>query len=53
MLNKPKQSTPFRVFHGALMNLSEHYDDNDERNNTHPTLLPLEGDVVVDSTVIK
>ena len=39
-LNKPKQGTHFRVFHGALMNFLETYDYNEERNNTHPALLP-------------
>ena len=52
VLNKPKQGTPFRAFHGALMNVSENYDD-DEGKNTHNTLLPQEGDGVVDATLFK
>ena len=42
ILNKPKQGTYFKVFHGELMNVPENYYDGDENNNTHPKLFPQE-----------
>ena len=53
VLNKSKKVTPFRVFRGAFMNVSEHYDDDEECKNTHTMLLPREGNGAVDSTVFK
>ena len=38
VLNKPKQGTHLRFFRGALMNVSEKFYDNEERNNMHPVL---------------
>ena len=32
-LKKPKQGTHFRVFHGALMDISEHYYAPHDHNN--------------------
>ena len=40
ILKKPKQGTHFRVFHGALMDISEHYYDHEERNNMYTKLFP-------------
>jgi hypothetical protein len=40
VLTKPKQGIAFREFRGQLMNVSEEYDDEVERLNTHPDLLP-------------
>jgi hypothetical protein len=42
ILNKPKQGKVFREFRGHLMNVAEDYDDDVERRNTHPLLLPAE-----------
>ena len=40
VLTKPKQGIAFREFRGQLMNVSQDYDDDVERLNTHPDLLP-------------
>ena len=40
ILTKPKQGKAFRVMRGVLMNIPEDYDDEVERRNTHPDLLP-------------
>ena len=43
MHTKPKQGTPFRQDRAKLMNCPVHYDDDIERANTHPSLLPESG----------
>ena len=43
MHTKPKQGTPFRTDRAKLMNCPVDYDDNVERANTHPSLLPESG----------
>ena len=53
VLKKPKQGTHFRVFHGAFINVSEHYDDNEERKNMCSVLFPQEGGGAVGDTVLK
>ena len=40
MNTKPKQGTPFRVDRSKMMNVPENYDDEIEKANTHPLLLP-------------
>ena len=40
MLTKPKQGTPFRRDRSILMNVDIDYDDELERKNTDPLLLP-------------
>ena len=40
MHTKPKQGTPFRTDRAKLMNCPINYDDDTERANTHPSLLP-------------
>ncbi len=40
VLNKPKNGTLFRKDRAKLMNVPVGYDDNVERMNTHPDLLP-------------
>ena len=40
MLTKPKQGTPFRADQSMLMNVDINYDDELEKNNTDPRLLP-------------
>jgi hypothetical protein len=40
ILTKPKQGVAFREFRGHLMNCPTDYDDEVERRNTHPKLLP-------------
>ena len=45
VLNKPKQGKVFREFRGHLMNVAEDYDDDVERRNTHPLLLPAEENI--------
>ena len=45
MLNKPKSGTPFRKDRAKLMNVPVGYDDNIERMNTHPDLLPKNEDL--------
>ena len=40
VLNKPKQGKAFRVDRSYLMNVPEDYDDEAERLQTHPELLP-------------
>jgi hypothetical protein len=40
VLTKPKQGKPFRLNRSHLMNIPFNYDDNVERTNTHPLLLP-------------
>ncbi len=40
VLNKPKNGTPFRKDRAKLMNVPVGYNDNVERMNTHPDLLP-------------
>ena len=52
VMNKPKQGTPFGVLRGVLMNVSGHYDDYEEHNNTHPALFPQEGGGAVDAAGI-
>ena len=48
VLTKPKQGVAFREFRGHLMDCPTDYDDEVERRNTHPKLLPKdEGDKVV------
>ena len=42
VLTKPKQGKAFRAFRAILMNVPEEYDDEAERRNTHPALLPKE-----------
>ena len=37
---KPLQGDGFRRFRSVLMGISPNYDDDDERRNTHPALLP-------------
>ena len=37
---KPKQSKPWRIDRSMLMNIPVDYDDDEERRNTHPKLLP-------------
>ena len=44
ILTKPKQGKVFREFRGHLMNIPEDYDDEVERKNTHPDLLPKQDD---------
>ena len=46
VLTKPKQGQHFREFRRVLMNVSANYDDDIERQRTHPDLLPREGDVL-------
>ena len=41
MNTKPKQGTPFRVDRSMMMNVPEDYDDDIEKANTHPLLLPI------------
>ena len=53
VLKKPKQGKHFRVFHGAFINVSEHYDDNEERKNMCSVLFPQEGGGAVGDTVLK
>ena len=50
MHTKPKQGTPFRTDRAKLMNCPVNYDDDVERANTHPSLLPESG---VQTSVIK
>ena len=40
MLTKPKQGTPFRTDRSMLMNVDINYEDELEKNNTDPRLLP-------------
>ena len=40
MLTKPKQGTPFRRDQSMLMNVDIDYDDELEKKNTDPRLLP-------------
>ena len=42
VLTKPKQGKGFRVDRSHLMNLMEDYDDEVERRNTNPLLIPQE-----------
>ena len=44
ILTKAKQGKAFREFRGKLMNVPEDYDDDVERELTHPKLLPREDD---------
>ena len=37
---KPLQGNGFRLFRSVLMGIQPDYDDDDERRNTHPLLLP-------------
>ena len=42
MHTKPKQGTPFRLNRSKLMNIPVDYDDEKEKRNTNPMLLPPE-----------
>ena len=42
VLTKPLQGKAFHVMRGMLMNVPEEYNDEAERKNTHPGLLPKE-----------
>ena len=53
VLNKYKRGTPFSVFHSEFVNISKHYDDNEERTNTHLGLFPQEGGGAVSAVVLK
>ena len=37
---KPLQGNGFRLFRSVLMGIQPDHNDNDERRNTHPLLLP-------------
>ena len=40
MNTKPRQGTPLRVDRSMMMNVSEDYNDEIEKANTHPLLPP-------------
>ena len=51
VLTKPKQGKSFRLDRSHLMNVPIDYDDNVERRNTHPQLLPPDEDKPVQTLV--
>ena len=51
VLTKPQQGILFRKIRAVLMNFAENYDDDLERTNTHPMLLPQKVETLQDETI--
>ena len=53
VLNKPKQGKAFREFRAFLMNVPTNYDDEIERERTHPDQMPRDLVTVDTDTLTK
>ncbi len=51
VLTKPQQGMLFKKMRAVLMNVDVNYDDDLERRNTHPQLLPEEVDTLQEETI--
>ena len=51
VLTKSQQGILFRKMKAVLMNVTENYDNNLERSNTHPMLLPQKVETLLDKTI--
>ena len=51
VLTKPQQDIIFRKIRAVLMNVTENYDDDLERTNTHSMLLPQKMETLQDKMI--
>ena len=51
VLTKPQQGMLFKKMRAVLMNVDVNYDDDLERRNTHPQLLPEEVDTLQEESI--